>query len=383
MSLVDHTIPSRESTHSITHAATCVQDELHTQDKQPSNNESSAPSDVSSSSATHDNDIKYQDNMLDEYYDADDIMATESAKTEACLKSGDAPALPPRSNLRSSRLLNAFTIKLAADEQTTTLSRATPQDVYLSSEEDASSSADEFDEFSDYAFESESEESTGSPVRRKSHEDTAKVVSVVFIGKPSIIAPPAPRRSASPTSSPGRPQSSLGTSVTEPSLCRLSISSSSTGVSFNPTHPPRSSSMFVGAMAKQKPAFLSIDPYAGKTYEQTLDEERESDQPVTPRTPTAILKRGLSIVRKRSKPALKDQFNSASTASLPLETKEQASPAATGPISYNDIMKAAKRNTRDSALMSPASPVASSPVSSTGGKNRILSSFHRRKSIKA
>ncbi|EEY18057.1 conserved hypothetical protein [Verticillium alfalfae VaMs.102] len=356
MSLVDHTIPSRESTHSITHAATRVQDELHTQDKQPSNNESSAPSDVSSSSVTHDNDIKYQDNMLDEYYDADDIMATESVKTEACLKSGDAPALPPRSNLRSSRLLNAFTMKLAAEEQTTTLSRATPQDVYLSSEEDASSSADEFDEFSDYDFESESEESTGSPVRRKSHEDTAKVVSVVF--HPSIIDLPA-RRSAHDFIQ-DRPQSSLGTSVT--SL--------------------RCAAFHLLLLHRR---LLQPDPPAQvqqHTYEQTLDEEREWEQPVTPRTPTAILKRGLSIVRKRSKPALKDQFNSASTASLPLETKEQASPAATGPISYNDIMKAAKRNTRDSALMSPVSPAASSPVSSTG-KNRILSSFHRRKSIKA
>ncbi|KAM0279988.1 hypothetical protein ACHAQH_004317 [Verticillium albo-atrum] len=323
--------------------------------------------------------------MLNEYYDADDVMASESIKPRDCLKSDAAPALPERSKLRSSRLLDAFSMKLAADEQTTTLSRATPQDIYLSSEEDASSSADEFDEFSDYDFESDGEESAGSPVRRKSHEDTAKVVSVVFIGKPSIIDLPATRRSASPTSSQCRPQSSIGTSATEPSLRRLSISSTSTGLSFNPSHPPRSSSMFTGMLTKQKPSFLSIDPYAGKTYEQTLEEERDSELPVTPRTPTAILKRGLSIVRKRSKPALKDQFVSASTASLSLEPeqpKEQASPAPAGPVSYNDIMKAAKRNTRDSALLSPASPAASSPVSSTG-KNRILGSFHRRKSIKA
>ncbi|KAM0335749.1 hypothetical protein ACHAQA_000799 [Verticillium albo-atrum] len=379
MSLVDHTIPSRESTHSTTHA----EDELHSQNKKPSNNETSAPSDGPRPSHTNDNDINYEDNMLDEYYDADDIMASESIKAQECLKPDAAPALPPRSNLRSSRLLDAFTLKLAADEQATTLSRATPQDVYLSSEEDASSSADEFDEFSDYDFESDSEESAGSPVRRKSHEDTAKIVSVVFIGKPSIIDLPATRRSTSPTSSQGRPQSSIGTSATEPSLRRLSISSSSTGLSFNPSHPPRSSSMFTNMLTKPKPSFLSIDPYAGKTYEQTLDEERDSELPPTPRTPTAILKRGLSIVRKRSKPALRDHLVSASTASLPIEPEQpKVQPAPAGPVSYNDIMKAAKRNTRDSALMSPASPAASSPVSSTG-KNRILSSFHRRKSIKA
>src|SRR6478609_7605544 len=101
-----------------------------------------------------------------------------------------APALPAKSSLRASRCLDGLlTHKLTPEGQAPF---STPHDVYLSSEEDASSSADDF---SDFEFDSGSDESQST--RRGSQEDTAKVVSVVFSGKPSVID--LPRRSVSPS----------------------------------------------------------------------------------------------------------------------------------------------------------------------------------------
>jgi hypothetical protein len=106
------------------------------------------------------------------------------------------PALPARSSLRSSRLLDPAAFKNALDVEQPPLSPVSaPHDVYLSSEEDASSSADDF---SDYEFGSESDMSLGSP-DLKTEQDTARVVSVVYYGKPSLVN--LSPRSISPTSS--------------------------------------------------------------------------------------------------------------------------------------------------------------------------------------
>ncbi|KLU88550.1 hypothetical protein MAPG_07535, partial [Magnaporthiopsis poae ATCC 64411] len=127
-----------------------------------------------------------------------EASASDTSSTPA---SPPVPPLPSK-NARRSRMLDGMVLKLDTRREA-----ATPHDVYLSSEEDASSSADDF---SDYDWESSSEvdlsegvevceaklatsptSSSGSspavPQPRRSHEITARAVAVVFSGKPAII----------------------------------------------------------------------------------------------------------------------------------------------------------------------------------------------------
>lgn len=374
MTTVEQHLPTRELEHSNDTK------EVAAPDMEPeSYKTSTAPSDVAPRSiySPKDDDESYDDAMLNEFYDG---VLVEDHKKSCDIQAEDAPALPARSTLRASRLLDAFDMKLGHAE-TTTLSRATPQEVYLSSEEDASSSADEF---SDYDFESDSEDSEKSS-SRKSHEDTAKVISVVFVGKPSIIDLPATRRSPSPESLQGPTR--INTSATEPTLSRrLSVSSSSTAMSTQTAPSPPRSSTIANLPSKKRPSFLSIDPYAGKSYQDSLDENQ--DEPLaTPKTPTALFKRGMSMMRKRSKPHLRDSFNASrdslsirSSTALTVEVDEKPAGEPV-PVTYNDIVKVAKKKARDSLSTAPASPAVQSPAT-PNGKSRILSSFHRRRSIK-
>ncbi|OLN82112.1 hypothetical protein CCHL11_07651 [Colletotrichum chlorophyti] len=333
--------------------------------------------------------------MYPEYYEA--TTGPSPKKNQSQLQ---APALPAKSSLRASRLLDGMALKIITN-QPTNLTQAAPQEVYLSSEEEASSSADEF---SDYEYESESAESADSPVRRKSHEDTARVVSVVYAGKPSIIDLPSTRRSPSPESVESRPASRMITSPTSPSLRRMSTSSACTPSSPPIYYPPRSSSVLLTSsmLPKTKPSFLDFDPYANKTLDEGADEEQAKvEQPERPKTPTSqLFKRTLSIVRKRSRPHLRDiaaanssreRLSSPSTQQVPSEHSTDVEPEQKTPnspwsaISYHDIMRAAKKNGQNQPP-TPSTPVAQSPMSpaaTTNTKSRILSGLaNRRKSIK-
>ncbi|KAL8392582.1 hypothetical protein RB595_002681 [Gaeumannomyces hyphopodioides] len=130
------------------------------------------------------------------------MFETSASDTSSTPASPPAPPLPNK-NARRSRMLDGMMIKLDGHHEA-----ATPHDVYLSSEEDASSSADDY---SDYDWESSSEvdlseagvelcegklavsptSSSGSspavPQPRRSHEITARAVAVVFSGKPAMI----------------------------------------------------------------------------------------------------------------------------------------------------------------------------------------------------
>ncbi|KAJ2895881.1 hypothetical protein MKZ38_006071 [Zalerion maritima] len=236
----------------------------------------------------------------------------------------EPPALPERSALRASRMLDSISIQSKLDaESTTHMSTSMPHDVYLSSEEEASSSADDF---SDYDFDDEeladydssSEESQKSPVRRKSHEDTARVVSVIFSGRPSIIDVSSLKRSISPASSVElRPRTSVASNPE--SFVHTSRPSTSAASTSPPKfHPPRSSSMMLPSttkLSKHRPTFLNTDPFpnnGGFEMKQQIDEE----SPRTPRTPTAVLKsvsRTFSLVKKRSRPLLNNFNNSVSS----------------------------------------------------------------------
>lgn len=298
-----------------------------------------------------------------------DNMSTTSSSSSSSLpaSSSDAPLLPPRSARRASRMLGSIPQKKAVDDDQPMLPHAAPHQIYLSSEEDASSSADDFSDFGD--VESDAEGSR-KPAGRFIREDTARVVSVVFYGKPSIIT--LSRRSISPSSSDVSDRAGILRTATEPALKRPS-SVSSTSSSSLYQHPPRSSSMVTTTLLeKRRPGFLHIDPYA----------KGSDDSLRTPRTPTTMLRKTLNLVKKRSRPNLhqsesqltrmeqvgevdgEDDDDDDPRESLCLEP---ATPSSA--VSYEDIIKSARRS-----VSSPKSP-----------KSRFRSglSLGRQRSIKA
>lgn len=251
-----------------------------------------------------------------------------------------APVLPQKSALRASRLLdNLVGLKLTMPDPPSFTQ--TPHDEYMSSEEDASSTAGDF---SDFEYDSSSDDVCPSPAKdRRSHEVTARVVSVIFSGKPSVVDVPQNRRSISPTSFERRQSimdlasQSLAQDESDAKRRRMSVTStSSDSISTKPTraaHPPRSSSMQPPAthntLKKTKPAFLQIDPYAnGSVYsldvlQEPKEAEQEDDRPKTPRTPTKMFKgvaRTLSLMKRRSTPRMNQAFLSTSTEHVPLAT---------------------------------------------------------------
>ncbi|POS80440.1 hypothetical protein DHEL01_v201171 [Diaporthe helianthi] len=374
-----------------------------------------------------------------------------------------APVLPQKSALRSSRLLdNLVGLKLTMPDPPSFTQ--TPHDEYMSSEEDASSTAGDF---SDFEYDSSSDDVCPSPAKdRRSHEVTARVVSVIFSGKPSVVDVPQNRRSISPTSFERRQsimdlaaQSLAQDHHTEVKRRRMSVTStSSDSVSTKPTrtaHPPRSSSMQPTAtyntFKKSKPAFLQIDPYAnGSVYsldvlQEPKEAEHEDDRPRTPRTPTKLFKgvaRTLSLMKKRSTPRMNQAFLSSSSSSenvsiatspskrsilgeplceAPQEMGEEAIDGASelavppppqrpppqpysAAVTYDDIVRVAKRNERIernnekllSVARTPTSDLAESPISpmstssaistntnaTTGKRMSSFNAARRRMSIK-
>ncbi|KAF4473092.1 hypothetical protein FALBO_40 [Fusarium albosuccineum] len=341
-----------------------------------------------------------------------DTTPTTMMPTPRKISAEGAPALPAKSSLRASRCLDGLLPhKLAPEGQAPFATQSAPHDVYLSSEEDASSSADDF---SDFEFDSGSDESRSSSHRRGSREDTAKLVSVVYSGKPSMIH--LPRRSFSPSSSEAsssRPSSRLSTLSRPPSRLRrtstlpvldrrMSLFTSSSGAIL---HPPRTSSMGTTRLEKQRPEFLSIDPFATKAEPESKDDQNE--RPKTPKTPTGVFKRTLSLVKKRSRPSLNTHHASQSRDNLALftptlhmeqvreestaESDSQQSSAPT-PIlnkapTYHEIMRSAQRRS-STVPMSPMSPMSepASPMTPNSTRSRLrqgLAAAARRRSIKA
>ncbi|KAH6850773.1 hypothetical protein B0I37DRAFT_372368 [Chaetomium sp. MPI-CAGE-AT-0009] len=368
----------------------------------------------------------------------DDMDNQDTMAPSPNLANDEVPKLPAKSALRASRMLDNLGLKVGG-----TAGSTTPHDVYLSSEEDASSDADDF---SDYDYDSSVDDPT-SP-SRASHEVTARAVSVVFSGKPSIVDLPAMRKR--PISS-----SSLGTTMTrsstessapaEPLTTRSATTEERPGTPASKTssrnsrrlskEPPanRRSMLLSEVLTKKKPPFLSIDPYAnGSTYTldipKALDSLESEIQPVkTPRTPTMLLKgvtRSFSLARRRSRPNLNSPQTSVpkldtsfATASnrnsvispatvhrvdeepqsgkqeneqeqqQQLHKPEQRPKTPVTPITYTDILRAVKRNATvmgapspPSDIMSPTSPAGPSPATARKG---ILSGLSaRRRSVK-
>lgn len=325
--------------------------------------------------------INYRDSLpalrLQITTDPLDLYDDMSPKTTA------PPALPTRSALRASRVL----VPLKHDASDPPLSPAAPpHEVYLSSEEDASSSADDF---SEYDFESESEEGK-SAGRKRSCEDVAKAVPVVFSGKPTVVTvKTAPR---------------VQRQATMPDV-RMSSTPDFRRQSTFPA-PPRSASLVDGPAGAQ-PSFLGVDPFA----------ERGPEEEGARRG--SMLRKTIGLVRKRSRPFLMTMANSSvgnlSSASLAspspsISEGEAPSPrsrrpsapsiktngssgnstagpgAGQGPVTYNDIIRNVKRNEANRPRSpAPASPASPAPAISADRKSRILSGFtmSKRRSVRA
>ena len=277
------------------------------------------------------------------------------------------PAVPARSSRRSQIIL----LKQTDDIERPLSRQAIKHERYLSSEEDASSSADE----SDFDFDSESEGSVGSSTWRRSQEITARAVSVIYSGKPVIVQLPSRPRSTSPHSIPAPPVNSR--------LRRIPAAASLTADrnSITAANP----SLYSPKHEKRRPSFLSIDPF-------TTNEASESNETSRPKTPTALLKRtfaftkknkqsvdltssqeSLSFARRRSEASVA-HFPPAAAAAPPTE------PLPPTPVSYQDIMRAARRNAR-TQTSPPSSQTPTSPSTGKGIMNNL--SLGRRKSFKA
>jgi hypothetical protein len=386
----------------------------------------------------------FDEPIFDKFDDMDnqDTMAPSPKRVRS---NGQVPELPPKSALRASRLLDNLGLKLGGAVEAAELAEATtPHDVYLSSEEDASSDADDF---SDYDYDSSVEDPT-SPTRRSSHEDTARVVSVVFAGMPSIVDLPATRirpisgsslgttRTRSSTDSSGKPPMTTAAPAPATTDDRPATSSSTTSSRYSQPRPTKEAasnrrSMLLSELLTKKkpPSFLSIDPYAnGSTYTldvpKALDSLEGETQPVkSPRTPTTLFKgvtRSFSLARRRSRPDLASPQTAVpridtsfttnpaparhSVHSPPVHADHQQNKAEHNqqpqhqhqheqqrpktpmtPITYNDILRAVKRNATVLGSASPPSDILSptSPGTVVPARRGILSGLStRRRSVK-
>lgn len=288
-----------------------------------------------------------------------------------------APAIPARNEKRASKILESVVLELKTLDGTSTkdadsrsmVQESDPHESYLSSEEDASFS----DDYEDSLTSSEDNlEDSSSPVesfsrttRRRSQEDTARVVSFICVGKPQIVDIFIPSNHTSPIDVPMKRHSmnlDALTSLTQApaqqkstrrpaplklypsSTRRMSISSltsshTSSSNSTAPTNysstnlsntnngalPPRKSSRLAqnltslvtntkstfstsyipSATPSTAHSFLFSDPFA-----HSLDSPNtpHNDEPTTPKTPTsaaAAWKRGLAkTLNKARKPSL-------------------------------------------------------------------------------
>ncbi|KAJ4415882.1 hypothetical protein N0V82_007076 [Gnomoniopsis sp. IMI 355080] len=258
-----------------------------------------------------------------------------------------APVLPQKSALRASRLLVGLKISPSAEPLELT-TQTHHHEEYLSSEEDASSTSGDF---SDFEYDSSSDDLPSPAEECSKHEVTARVVSVIFSGKPSVIEVPQVRRSISPTSI-ERPASMGGLSTRtsyhdSAKSRRISISTTASSRSSRSPHPtrplpPRSSSMQPPTDAmKAKLGFLRVDPYAnGSSYSlgptiteplqtREIHSAEEPERPKTPKSPGTMFRgvaRAMSLMKRRSVPRLNQAF-------LTPEMEALSQPSSPTPIS--------------------------------------------------
>lgn len=312
-------------------------------------------------------------------FDATLLDQLHKKMSKATVSQTTIPALPAKSARRASRFFDNVPTKPGADSASKPLSVATPYDRYLSSEEDPSSSADDF---SDFDVDSDSEQSPQN-IARHHNAVTARVVSVIFAGKPSIVDLPPRSRSSGSSASTGSRRSD-----SSPTSCHRLSNSFSSSSSVAMFHPPRSSSRYQADSERQAPpGFLDTDPFASK------HDGEDIERPKTPLTPASMFKRGISLVKKKSRPNLgpsglyvRDNFSVQTLPVDPTEDRQARRPedsptGARGPVLYEDIMRSARMRAR-AAKESDAASIMTTTTASNVGRFRAGLGLGRRRSIK-
>ncbi|KAJ4388659.1 hypothetical protein N0V93_006118 [Gnomoniopsis smithogilvyi] len=324
---VEQTLPSREvekvdRRESGSHAA-----EPYMMDAPRSSTAATSRSEAFASAAPATRPTRSSYDMQRQYQDAMADHEITTPLADSHVVEEQAPVLPQKSALRASRLLVG--LKISPSAEPLELAQ-THHEEYLSSEEDASSTSGDF---SDFEYDSSSDDLPSPTEECSKHEVTARVVSVIFSGKPSVIEVPQVRRSISPASI-ERPASMGGLStrtsyIDSAKSRRVSISTTASSRSSRSPHPtrplpPRSSSMQPPTDAmKAKLGFLRIDPYAnGSSYSlgpiltepiqsQETPSAEEPERPKTPKSPGNMFRgvaRAMSLMKRRSVPRLNSAY---------------------------------------------------------------------------
>lgn len=374
--------------------------------------------------------------MQRQYQDAMDVHDLTMSTSDQLLVEEQAPALPRKSALRASRLLEGLKISPEPLQFT-----QTHHEEYLSSEEDASSTSGDF---SDFEYDSSSDD-LPTPAEECSSHVTARLISVVYAGKPIVIDVPQIRRSISPSSI-ERPSTSGGLSDKySPNLKsrRTSASTSISSRSSRSLHPQRA--LPARSISMQPPSdalkgrldFLRVDPFAnGSSYQlspahtEPYDRQEtkwalELERPKTPKSPGTMFKgvaKAMSLLRKKSVARIEQPYPlpgvehplPAPTLSIPEESPEvlskdemargerepesEAAAAYSTPsrppprpllqptVTHDEIIRLAKKNEQSKHLLTPSrtfhgdeSPISPiSPLSkdtTNAGHSRRMSTF--------
>lgn len=357
---------------------------------------------------------EHYDSEIDELHErGEDEMSDGSILNQPRLGKTTIPAVPPRSELRASRIFENLTIELEALEKAALEGKLRDQQVesdpyksYLSSEEEGSESADEFDQS---IVEIDSDRSPSPRASsRCSHEDTARVVSFMFVGKPQLVEVASHDRPASlkqrstdrsEESRESRRRPSPLRLIPNPTgLSTLSTRTSSLAASSKIlplrlyTHPVAAASTL--SVASSKHSFLQSDPFP--TPNPNDVEKVSSSSDAFPKTPTSTnaawkgsilgVTRTLSkAVKKRpSMPKLSLTYASASPRQ-PSGTPTTATPNTATPISASSPMPRPSQdqgpvNYQDILRNVIRAPPPVSPSLKT--KSSSLLGMARRKSIK-
>ncbi|KAF4594999.1 hypothetical protein GQ602_000612 [Ophiocordyceps camponoti-floridani] len=280
----------------------------------------------------------HDDNHDDNHDDHHDDGHDDAMLNDADSAAASAPALPQKS---ASRLLASLSQKTAPEDRPI-LPHAAPHQMYLSSEEDASSSADDMSDLDELDWDAADSRKSSTSSSCSSREDTARVVTVVFHGRPSLVEL-VPRKSTGSTDGP-RPTPLMLRTATEPTLMRTRSNSSESSAALK--HPPRSSSMTPTGFQMRRPQFLTIDPFASH--------DSESITSRTPKTPSRMLKKTLSLEQTMTltttltppSPPL-EQLGEEPEDDLPPRAASAADHRES--VTYQGIMKNAMRNAQAAA----------------------------------
>jgi hypothetical protein len=351
---------------------------------------------------------EHYDSEIDDFQERDEEEISDgSILNQPRLGKVALPAVPPRSELRASRILENLTIELETLEKAALEEKLKDQPVesdpyksYLSSEEEGSESADEFDESIVELYSDRPPSSRASS--RCSHEDTARVVSFMFVGKPQLVEVVSHDRSAS-LKRRSTDQSESRESRRRPSPLRLipnitrstlsprtsSLTSSSKNLPLRQYTLPDAAASTLSVTSKH--SFLQCDPFPIPNPNEV--EKVSSSSDAFPKTPTSINAawKGsiLGVTRTFSKAAKKrpsmPKLSLANTSASPRQpsgTPTTATPISAsspmprpsqdqGPVNYQDILRGAIRG---------APPP--SPNLKTKNSSLFLLGMARRRSIK-